>query len=119
MASGFTVKEIMEGFNKLPSITREESKRKNKRFAKAIKDAESARLKDPKQDIERLKKESENLYFTKVNEEEKLLDAYKRKVVKSKTAVKEAKRIIKERAEAEKKKKAVAEKTESNVKAEA
>jgi len=117
MASGFTVKEIMEGFNKFPSITREESKRKNKRFAKAIKNAEGARLKDPKQDIERLKKESENLYFTKVNEEEKLLDAYKRKVVKSKTAVKEAKRIIKERADAEKRKQEKEAKTDSNAKA--
>lgn len=84
--------------------TKEEKLRKYKRFAKAIKKAEDAILKDPKQDIERLKKEGEKFYWKKREEEDRLVDAYNKKLLKSKTAIKEAKRIAKERADAEKKK---------------
>lgn len=114
MAKGWSVVELAHNIY-IPE-TKEEKKRKNKRFAKAIKAAENATLKDPKQDIERLKKEGEDLYYAKVNEEEKLLDAYKRKVVKSEVAIDKAHKILKERAAAEKKRKV---KTDSNTKAEA
>ena len=117
MAKGWSVLKTVNDVDF--TETREDRIRKNKQFARAVKKAEDATLKDPEQDVKRLKKEGEDLYYARVNREEALLDAYKRKVVKSKTAIKEAKRIIKERTEAEKKKKAAAEKTESNVKAEA
>ena len=117
MAKGWTVLETVN--DRKNPITEEQKKRNRKNFAKAIKNAEDARLKDVDKDLERLKKEGEDLYWTRFNEEEKLLDAYKNKKVKSKEAIKRAKKLIKDRAEAEKKKKVAAEKNESNVKAEA
>ena len=102
MAKGWTVLKTVNDVNFIQ--TREDKIRNGKRFAKMVKKAEDAKLKDVNKDIERLKKESEDLYWTKFNEEEKLLAAYKEKKVKSKTAIKQAKKIIKDRAEAEKKK---------------
>lgn len=101
---------MAKGWSVVPTVndikfarTKEEKKRSNKRFAKAIKNAEAAILKDPKQDLERLKKEGEQLYWKKREEEDRLIDAYNKKLLKSKTAIKEVKRIIKERANTEKK----------------
>ena len=116
MAKGWSVVPTINDVNF--TRTKEDKKRSNKRFAKAIKKAEDARLKDPEQDIKRLKKEGEDLYWKKREKEDRLIDAYNKKLLKSKTVIKEAKKIIKDRADAEKKKVA-AEKTESNVKAEA
>jgi hypothetical protein len=50
-----------------------------------------------------LKRSSEVAYATKMNEEEKLLQAFNDKKVKSKAAIKQALRIKRERAAAEKK----------------
>ena len=113
MAKGWTVLKTVNDENCI--TTREEKIKRNKNFAKMVKKAEGAVLKDPEQDIKRLKKEGEDLYLAKVGRENQLVEAYNEKRLKSKTAIKEAKRIAKERADAEKKKK---EKIESNVKAE-
>jgi hypothetical protein len=89
----------------LEKISREKKLKKDRMFQKAAKVIDKKRLKDIDKDIERMKKDSEDLYFKKKAEEDKLVDAFNDKKVKSKTAIKEAKKIIKERAEAEKKNK--------------
>ena len=60
-----------------------------------------------------LKKESEELYEKAKAEEDKLLDAFDRKVVKSKNAIKQAIRIKKERTEAKTKEPEAAKPTEN------
>ena len=121
MAKGWTVLKTVNDSNYI--TTREDRIKSNKRFSKMVAQAEAAVLKDPEQDIKRIKKEGEDLYFAKVGREDQLVEAYKEKRLKSKATIKEAKRIIKERAEAEKRKKekeaAAAKENESNVKAEA
>lgn len=122
MAKGWTVLQTVNSNNYIPNSNAEKI-RNNKKFNTMIKKAENAILKDPEQDIKRIKKEGEDLYLAKVGREDQLIEAYKEKRLKSKAIIKEAKRIIKERAEAEKKKKekeaAAAKENESNVKAEA
>jgi len=86
-------------------LTRETKLKKDRAFQKAAKMADKNRLKDIEKDIERMKRNSEDLYFKRKAEEDKLVDAFNDKKVKSKTAIKEAKKIIAERASAEKKNK--------------
>ena len=119
MAKGWTVLKTVNDSNYI--TTREDRIKSNKRFSKMVAQAEAAVLKDPEQDIKRIKKEGEDLYLTRMVREDQLVEAYKEKRLKSKATIKEAKRIIKERAEAEKRKKeaAAAKENESNVKAEA
>lgn len=56
----------------------------------------------PAMKSEDLKKESEDLYYQRRREDEKLLDAYNRKAVKSKAAIRRAEALIKARNEAKK-----------------
>lgn len=73
-------------------ITKAERTAKDRAFSKLIRNTNSLKAFD-------LKAESEALYEKKINEENKLLDAFNRKAVKSKEAIKQAIRIKKERTE--------------------
>lgn len=77
-------------------VTKEEITRRMHRFDNTIKS-----MKSPTYD--ELKRSSEIAYAVKLNEEEKLLQAFSEKKVKSKAAIKQALRIKRERAAAEKK----------------
>ena len=88
-------------------VTRAERVAKDKAMSNLVRNTKTLKAFD-------LKKESEELYEKAKAEEDKLLDAFDRKVVKSKNAIKQAIRIKKERAEAAKNKEPEAAKTIEN-----
>ena len=103
MAKGWT--KVRDNAIDTVKMTKAEKVIKERGMAKLIRNT-------PKLSAFDLKKEGEDLYDKKKGEEDKLLDAFDNKLVKSKNAIKQAIRIKKERTEAESKKLEAAKKVE-------
>ena len=101
MAKGW--KSVGNNAITIEKVSRKDRINKDKKFSNLIRNTKSLRSFD-------LKKEGEDLYERRILEEDKLLDAFENKLVKSKNAIKQAIRIKKERADAKEQK--VAEKIE-------
>ena len=98
MAKGWTVLKTVNDVE----FTKEEKQKTNKRFSKMVKQAENEKLKDIEKDVERLKKEGEDLFAKRVAEEDAIVAAYNDKRLKSKALIKKAKKIIQNKKKAEK-----------------
>ena len=88
MAKGWTVVSTIN--DAVTKTTKEDKKRYNKRYNKY--------LTRPTLSEEDLKNEGERLFEKKVEKEDNLIFAYNNKLLKSKTAIKEARIAIKQRA---------------------